>query len=109
MNTVELPEDIVEYIISFTCDRRGYNIFNYNNRKKENHIRMARIQMEIYKWKILNVSVQWLKGTKKQIKGWTGKFKKSLSEGKPIISYHTGCYSDVKDEDFYVQQKFQVK
>ncbi len=29
----ELPEEIVEYIISFSCDRRGYNAIEYEKRK----------------------------------------------------------------------------
>ena len=30
MSEIILPEEIVEYIISFTVDRRGYNIIKYN-------------------------------------------------------------------------------
>ena len=30
----KIPEGIIEYIISFICDRRGYNIYLYNERKK---------------------------------------------------------------------------
>ena len=32
---IELPDEIIEYIISFTCDRRGYNIEHYNRRKRK--------------------------------------------------------------------------
>ena len=31
----ELPEVIVNYIISFTCDRRGYNIEHYKEERKK--------------------------------------------------------------------------
>ena len=46
MNTI--PEDLVENIISFACDRRGYNIFDYRKRKKDNEQRMKRIIIEIF-------------------------------------------------------------
>ena len=42
-----LPEAIVEYIISFTCDRRGYNMVLYKQRKLRNRCRMKRLRKEI--------------------------------------------------------------
>tara|TARA_B100001029_G_scaffold173299_1_gene172046 strand:- start:789 stop:1121 length:333 start_codon:yes stop_codon:yes gene_type:complete len=88
---IELPEEIVEYIISFTCDRRGYNKFLYNERKKANWIRMRRIRGEIKYFGLLHYSVGWLRtcgDQKTRIKD----FKKSLKDGHPVVSYHTGCY-----------------
>lgn len=40
MNTI--PSDIVDYIISFACDRRGYNSIDYYKRVKDNEPRMKR-------------------------------------------------------------------
>ena len=53
---IELPEDIVEHIISFTIDRRGYNVYHYNRRKRINLPRMERIISEI-KYNITNMFV----------------------------------------------------
>ena len=65
---IELPDEIIEYIISFTCDRRGYNIELYNIRKKENWFRMRRINHEILYFNSLNLSISWLRGTSDQRK-----------------------------------------
>ena len=93
MNTVTvlLPEDIVEYIISFLCDRRGYNMINYKKRKKDNWFRMNRLTKEIRYFGRTGYSISWLKPCGKQ-KRRQFRFKKSLKDGSPIIVYHTGCY-----------------
>ena len=88
---IELPEEIVEYIISFTCDRRGYNMVHYNERKKANWNRMRRLRQEIKYFGYLNYSVAWLRtcgNQKRQIPA----FKKSLKEGNPDVVYHIGVY-----------------
>ena len=89
--TVILPEAIVEYIISFICDRRGYNIINYKLRKKDNWYRMYRLIKEIEYFGKTGYSVAWLKPIKCQ-RLKTREFKKSLKDGKPVVLYHTGCY-----------------
>ena len=99
---VELPEEIVEYIISFTCDRRGYNYEKYMKRINDNSVRMERLLREVKYFKYLNVSVSWLKPSKKQTKNGVLNFKKSLKNGEPNITYHTGCYvSDIDEELLY--------
>ena len=94
----QLPEEIIEYIISFTVDRRGYNIESYNRRKKESLPKFKRIQNEIRYFRKLGVSVPWLKGTRKQSKK-ANEFIKSLKNGKPLITFHTGCYFNLEDEE----------
>jgi hypothetical protein len=94
---IQIPEVIIEYIISFTCDRRGYNIDHYNERKKDNWIRMMRINKEIQYFNMISCSVPWLSGTSKQRKQIKD-FKVSLKDGKPKVTYHTGCYKSLNDE-----------
>tara|TARA_B100000902_G_C27222421_1_gene870397 strand:- start:169 stop:504 length:336 start_codon:yes stop_codon:yes gene_type:complete len=86
-----LPEAIVEYIISFTCDRRGYNMVLYNKRKRENRCRMRRLKKEIQYFGYLNYSIAWLRTAGRQ-KRHIPEFLKSLKEGKPRVVYHIGCY-----------------
>ena len=86
-----LPAEIVEYIISFICDRRGYNIFNYNRRKRINEPRMERIISEIEYFNQRSYSISWLKPSAKQRRR-TSMFKKSLKDGRPSIVYHIGCF-----------------
>ena len=90
MNIV-LPEDIVEHIISFTIDRRGYNVYHYNRRKRINLPRMERIINEMKYFSEWNYSVSWLKPVKRQRRK-SNDFRKSLKDGRPRIVYHTGCY-----------------
>lgn len=94
---IELPDEIIEYIISFTCDRRGYNIEHYNRRKKEKWFRMRRIINEILYFSSLNLSVTWLRGTSDQRKKIKD-FKISLRSGNPKVTYYTGCYKSIWDE-----------
>ena len=94
---IELPDEIIEYIISFTCDKRGYNIEHYNRRKKENWFRMRRINLEILYFNSLNLSVSWLLGTSNQRKKIKD-FKISLKNGNPKVTYYTGCYRSISDE-----------
>ena len=93
----ELPEDIVEYIISFACDRRGYNSIEYEKRKRKSYDKMIRIGKEIKYWKYLHVNVCWLKGTSTQSLKYN-KFNSGLKKGKPDITYHIGCYRSYDDE-----------
>ena len=87
----DFPEDLVEHIISFACDRRGYNSIEYHKRKVLNKYKMKRIVAEIFEWKIKSCSVSWLRPTRHQSKN-TKLFKQSLKKGKPSIVYHIGCY-----------------
>ena len=48
MNTI--PSEIVDYIISFAYDRRGYNSIEYQSRVKNNESRMKRIRLELLYW-----------------------------------------------------------
>jgi len=91
--SIEIPEDIVELIISFTIDRRGYNVYQYNRRKRINFPRMKRIINEIHYFTTWNYSISWLKSTSRQRKN-SSKFLKSLKDGRPSIVYHTGCFTD---------------
>ena len=88
---VNIPEDIVEYIISFTCDRRGYNMMKYIERKNANRYRMRRLVKEISYFGKTGYCIAWLKPICMQRKK-TSRFKKSLKAGKPSVEYHTGCY-----------------
>jgi len=94
---IELPEDIVRYIISFAFDRRGYNTIEYEKRKKYDIPRMKRIILELMVWKKMKTSICWLKPSRVQRKR-TRLFKNSFKEGKPIIVYHTGVYSHEHQE-----------
>ena len=97
MSEIVLPEEIVEYIISFTVDRRGYNIIKYNERKRLNWMNMNRLVVEIDYFNELDVSVCWLKPSRKQL-GNIKKFKESLKQGNPRVTYHIGCYSSIHSE-----------
>ena len=87
-----LPEAIVEYIISFTCDRRGYNMVLYKRRINAKSFEMKRIREEMDYFHHLRYSIGWLRPSGLQ-KKQTPEFIKSLKQGKPIVTYHTGCYS----------------
>ncbi len=90
-----LPAEIVEYIISFTCDRRGYNILHYNRRIRINLPRMKRIISEIEYFNQRSYSISWLRPSAKQ-RTRTSAFKKSLKDGRPSIVYHTGCFLELE-------------
>lgn len=98
-----LPEEIVEHIISFTIDRRGYNVYHYNRRKRINLPRMERVVNEIKYFSEWNYSVCWLKPVLRQRKK-SNEFRKSLKDGRPRIVYHTGCY--LCDERGYTRGVF---
>ena len=93
-----LPAEIVEYIISFTCDRRGYNILHYNRRKRLNLPRMERIISEIEYFNKRSYSISWLKPSAKQRRR-TSMFKKSLKDGRPSIVYHIGCFYEEHERE----------
>jgi hypothetical protein len=101
MNTI--PSEIVDYIISFVYDRRGYNSIEYQSRVKDNESRMKRIRLELLYWNKCSIpyndriSVSWLKPTQSQ-RMQSNKFKESLRKGIPQIFYHTGCYLSEANE-----------
>jgi len=97
MTSLILPEEIVEYIISFTCDRRGYNMVQYKDRIKAKWCQMRRITDEMDYFHHLRYSIAWLRPSGLQ-KKQTPEFIQSLKQGKPIVTYHTGCYSTSSQE-----------
>ena len=98
------PEDLVEHIISFAYDRRGYNSIDYYQRVKDNEPRMKRIRLELLHLSKCScdhyghISVSWLNPTGIQ-RIQLNKFKESLVKGVPQIVYHTGCFLSKKHED----------
>ena len=109
MNTV--PSEIVYYIISFVCDRRGYNSIEYHKRVEDNEPRMKRIRLELLHWSKCSfeynnrISVSWLKPTRTQ-RMQSKKFKESLKKGNPQIFYHTGCYLNKANEE---RARFEIE
>mgnify|MGYP005636873743 CR=1 FL=1 len=47
---INIPEDIVEYIIKFKFDRRGYEIFDYYDTLKKNKNKIYRLNNEFKYW-----------------------------------------------------------
>ena len=92
-----IPKDIVEKIIEFKFDKRGYEIFNYYKKIENNRPKINRIIKEIKYWNSLQVSVCWLKPVQVQKKNSTT-FINSLKDDYPKILYHTGCYYNIQDE-----------
>jgi hypothetical protein len=96
----KIPEELVENIISFACDRRGYNSIEYQKRKKDNEQRMKRIIIEIFTLEIrLNDFFKpsfYLRKSKR--KDATKAFVKSLKKGCPKIVYHTGKFRSEYEE-----------
>lgn len=118
MNSI--PEDVVEHIISFSCDKRGYNTIDYYQRIKNNEDRMKRILIELsdffFYMKVKNrpFSLRSLKPNNYQ--KWKYKmFKENLKEGNPTILYHTGLFLNSDDEElaarYYngVEEKYGLK
>ena len=95
-----IPEELVENIISFACDRRGYNIFDYYQRVKDNEPRMKRIIVELFTLEIaMNDFFKpsfYLRKSKR--KDATKKFLESLKKGCPSVFYHTGKYRSSYEE-----------
>ena len=100
-----IPEELVENIISFACDRRGYNIFDYYQRVKDNEPRMKRIIVELFTLEIaMNDFFKpsfYLRKSKR--KDATKKFLASLKKGCPSIVYHTGKYRSSYEEHLAIQ------
>jgi len=105
---IELPEDIVDYIISFAC-YSIYNSIDYYKNKKKSYNKIIRINTEIEYYKSLRVSVCWLRGTSKQKQNGGKKFKNSLKNSNPKTTYHTGCYRDCIDELHHLSKKLKLK
>ena len=92
-----IPKEIVEKIIQFKFDKRGYEIFNYYKKIEKNEHKINRIIKEIKYWNSLQVSVSWLKSGQKQ-KNKSKEFFKSLRKKSPKILYHIGSYYNIQDE-----------
>lgn len=101
----KIPEDVVEHIISFACDRRGYNIFDYYQRVKDNEDRMKRIIVELFTLEIIMNDFFkpsfYLRKSKR--KDATKKFLESLKKGCPKIFYHTGKFRSEYEEYIAIQ------
>ena len=97
----KIPEELVEHIISFACDKRGYNSIEYHKRKKDNESKMKRIIVELrelYFYRKEEESYfKSLRPIKIQMRRYKI-FKEKLKEGKPVILYHTGLYLNFEEE-----------
>ena len=102
-----LPEDIVELIITFACDRRGYNSIEYEKRKRSNRHRMKRILLELKCWKKMDVSISWLRPVYKQSVNEKN-FKKSLKDGNPRVFYNKGFYYSIFDELITLNEEYSL-
>lgn len=92
------PEDLVEHIISFACDRRGYNNIKCYKIKKKNAYNMKRIFVELWQFIYWNrKNFDNLKPNKYQKRKYKI-FKESLKYGKPKIVYHIGLYCRLSQE-----------
>lgn len=89
---INLPQEIIRYIISMIFDRRGYNIIEYSKRKKLNKPRMDLICKELTIFKERGLSIAWLRPSQDQRDNYP-LFLESLINGNPQIVYHTGSYS----------------
>ena len=100
-----IPEELVENIISFACDRRGYNSIDYYQRVKDNEPRMKRIIVELFTLEIaMNDFFKpsfYLRKSKR--KDATKKFLESLKKGCPSVVYHTGKYRSDYEEQLAIQ------
>jgi len=105
---LELPEDIVEHIISFAC-YSIYNSIDYYKNKKKSYNKIIRINTEIEYYKSLRVSPCWLRGTREMKQNGGKKFKNSLKNSNPKTTYHTGCYRDCRDELRHLSKKLKLK
>ena len=92
-----LCNDIINKILLFIFDIRGYNIFEINKNKKNNKYKMIRIMTELKLWKFYGVSINWLRPTKSQSKN-NKFFLENLKKGKPIVTYNKGFYKNLEDE-----------
>ena len=96
----KIPEELVEHIISFAYDRRGYNSIDYYKRVKDNEPRMKRITVELFTLEIIMNDFFkpsfYLRKSKR--KDATKKFLKSLKKGCPSVVYHTGKYRSDYEE-----------
>ena len=96
-----LPNELVEYIISFIFDTRGYNMIEYKKRKDCDIPRRMRINKEFNLWKKNNLSIIWLKPCNTQ-KSRNHKFLTSLKEGNAKVFYHTGFYTFPYEENIQI-------
>lgn len=94
----ELPEEIVEYIISFLKNRWDNIIYLHNPHR----IKMRRVFNELKHWKCSVLSVSFLKPSYGQ-RLQKYKFLESLRNGKPSVVYHTGFFSTEWNECSYIQ------
>ena len=107
---IELPEDIVEHIISFAC-YSIYNSIDYYKNKKKSYNKIIRINTEIEYYNSFTqpLSVCWLRGTREMKQNGGKKFKNSLKNSNPKTTYHTGCYRDCRHELRYLSKKLKLK
>ena len=91
--TNQIPEEIIEYIISMIFDRRGYAVFEYNKRKEIDKPRMKLICKELHEFTFTGLSISWLKPCKAQ-RNNTKLFIESIKKGNPKIVFHIGYYTN---------------
>tara|TARA_B100001175_G_C19448386_1_gene609964 strand:+ start:620 stop:1015 length:396 start_codon:yes stop_codon:yes gene_type:complete len=108
----KIPEELVEHIISFAYDRRGYNSIDYYKRVKDNEPKMKRIMVELFTLEIIMNDFFkpsfYLRKSKR--KDATKKFLKSLKKGCPSVVYHTGKYRSQYEEYIAIQNyKYNCK
>lgn len=95
----DIPEEIVEYIISFKFNNFGHINWEYNLWKsKTTHI-MEMVNFEFNHWYSKGLTIPFLKATTYQ-KGRAGIFLRSLKEGsgKPAFTCHVGMYNSPIEE-----------
>ena len=97
-NMNHIPSDIVELIISFVFDRRGYQSIEYHENLVRNRPRFERIKIELTYWATKHLSIAWLRATNYQNTN-NRAFIQSLNNGQPKICYHTGVYSSRQAEE----------
>jgi hypothetical protein len=93
----KLPKCILEKIIYYTFDRRGYNTIEYEINKQNNKHNMNRIRLELYIFFQKRMSITWLKSSHKQKKK-NSLFIYYLKNGYPLVLYNTGLYTTYNEE-----------
>ena len=57
-----LPFEVIDIILEFYYDSAGFSLTERMEKiKNKNPISMFRIKVELWKWKSMNTSIQWLK------------------------------------------------
>lgn len=92
-----LPKCILEKIINYIFDKRGYNSIKYEINKKNNEYNMTRIRLELFIFFNKKMSISWLKPSSTQ-KNKCNSFIYYLKKGNPLVLYNTGLYTSYDEE-----------